>query len=129
MQDLKRRFEEHVSADEASMLRIEGNIYAINAKLEKFENNHFAHIEPDIRILKDLSVRMEKLLEAICADLKQNTKDTQQIKLDVAIRIGEINAKLASVDTREGSNSGWTREIIMILVGGLIGAAIAYFSK
>lgn len=126
MQDLKRRFEDHLAADEASLVRIEKYILAINGKLEKFENNHFAHIEPDIRTLKDFSLRMERGFGEIISELKQNTKDTQDAKVEFAVKFGELNTKIASLESRGGANFDWVKTLIMLLVSAIVGAGITF---
>lgn len=129
MSDFERRFLEHMAADEAAIARVNQGIDKIDARLDKFENNHFAHIEPDIRFLKDFAVRSEKLLRDVVDELRQNTKDTQEMKVNMAIKIGEVNTKIAGLEGREGSNSEWGKTLIIMVISALIGAAITYFSK
>jgi ABC-type uncharacterized transport system substrate-binding protein len=44
---------------------IDENILSINQKLDKFENNHMRHIEPDIRKLQTDMVRALTILESL----------------------------------------------------------------
>lgn len=126
MKELKQRFQDHIAADEASLFRIEKSVASINAKLEKFENNHFAHIEPDIRFLKDFSMRMERGFSHMIEELKQNTKDTQETKVDFAVKFGEMNTKIASLEGRGGANFDWVKTLIMLLVSAIVGAGITF---
>lgn len=118
-----------MASDEAALSSINSHISEINKKLEKFENNHFRHIEPDVAFLKDFAVRSEKVLIDISQELRQNTKDTQDLKVDMAVKVGEINTKVASLEGRGESNTDWVKNIVMMIVSLLIGAAITFMTR
>lgn len=126
MSDFERRFLEHMAADEAAIARVNQGIDKIDVRLDKFENNHFAQIESDIRTLKEFSLRMERGFGEIINELKQNTKDAQDTKIEFAVKFGELNTKIASLEGRGGANFDWVKTLIMLLVSAIVGAGITF---
>lgn len=122
MSDFERRLERHIETHESAMV-------AIGERLLKIETNHLAHMEADMRFIKEFAVRMERTMAEFAAELKKNSEMTHKIELDHAKAVGDQNAKIAALETREGSNSGWTKDLLKIVVGALVGAATAFIFK
>lgn len=109
--------------------RVEKFMEDQSARILKIETNHLAHMEADMRFLKEFAVRMERTISDMSTELKGNSKDTHELKLDFATKLGEVNTKIATIDTREGSNSGWLKDLMKIVLGLLVGAAGMYFGS
>lgn len=127
MDSLERRLVEHIASDEAALSRIDKNIERIVNRLDKFENNHFAHIEPDIRELKGFALRMEKMVEGMISQLRDGVREYHEFRIAQAAKNSELEQKIETNNVKESSNSSWLRDLVMLLIAALAGGAIGFF--
>lgn len=114
--------------------RVEKFMEEQSARLFKIETNHLAHIEPDVRYLKESTVRTERILAEILEELKKNSQDTHQLRVDLVEHMGDSKAATTKVqgevDALKSSgtaNNDWVKGIIMAIIGllfGVVGYAI-----
>lgn len=134
--EVERRLEAHMASDEAALLEIRNDMRVTKQDVHKILSNHLAHMEPDIRETKQAVTRIEAVVEKMSLALQRNNEDTQQVKLDMANLRGDLNTKIATLET--GGNAqknmtqnalSWMWDILKIIVGGAIVAAMAYWAK
>lgn len=114
--------------------RVEECLKEQAARLLKIETNHLAHIEPDVRYLKEVSVRMERSLAEILEELKKNSNDTHQLRLALVEHVGEsknatqkVQGEVDALKSAGSANNDWVKGLIMAIVGllfGVVGYAI-----
>lgn len=134
--DVERRLSEHLASDEAALADLQRMMRVVSDRLTKIETNHLAHMEPDIRETKQSVARIEASLERMAIGLQRNNEDTQQVKLDMANLRGDLNTKIAALDASGvGQKSAtkdamaWMWDLLKIMIGGMIAAAMGYFAK
>lgn len=116
--------------------RVEKALQDQGERLLKIETNHLAHIEPDVRYLKESSVRAERVMAEILEELKRSSKDTHELRVDLVSHMGdsksalmEVRGEVSALKAKEGTNSTWTRDLIMLVIGGLVAAAFVLFRE
>lgn len=132
----RSRLEAHMASDEAALLEIRNDIKQTKRDLHEIKTNHLAHMEPDIRETKQAVARIEAGMERMAAGLQKNNEDTQTVKLDMANLRGDLNTKIASLQTAGDGQKTVTQnafailwDLLKIILGGTIVAAMAYWAK